>query len=243
MVFGRIAQYDAAEAAYLNARRIKVDLGNRPGEATTLIELGNLYDGMGRLEDAVRFYREAATIYADPAVGDPLNEGRARNNAANSLQKLGRLDEARREVERAIVCKQPFGHAAQPWTAFAIFSNIERDAGRPAAALEARRRVIEAYLAYRRDGGGSHEQSARNTQLVLDAISQGNTGEPAAELDQIARKPDKSKEVLAMISALQAILAGNRDRALADDPALGYDDAAEILLLLERLSALEQQRA
>ena len=80
-------------------------------------------------------------------------EGIARGNAADSLQKLGRLDEAKREVERAIVCKQPFGHAAEPWKAFAILSRIERDAGRPEAAFEARRRAIEAYLAYRRDGG------------------------------------------------------------------------------------------
>jgi len=41
-----------------------------------------------------------------------------------------------------------------------------------------------------------------------------------------------------MISTSQAILAGSRDPALADDPALDYDHAAEILLLLDRLRAL-----
>ena len=60
----RAEQYDAAETAYLNARRVYVDLGDRPKEAATLGELGNLYGAMGRHEDAVRFYREAATIYA-----------------------------------------------------------------------------------------------------------------------------------------------------------------------------------
>ena len=43
-----------------------------------------------------------------------------------------------------------------------------------------------------------------------------------------------------MFSTFQAILAGNRDPALADDPALDIDDVAEILLLLERLRDLEQ---
>ena len=55
----------------------------------------------------------------------------ARSNAANSLRKLGRLDEARREVERAIVCKQPFGHAAEPWKAF---DDPQRDRARRRAA-------------------------------------------------------------------------------------------------------------
>jgi tetratricopeptide (TPR) repeat protein len=240
LVFRDAKQYDAAETAYLNSRRIEVELGNRPGEAATLIELGNLYDDMGRFEDAVRFYREAATIYADPAVGDLLNEGRAHNNLAYSLRQLGRLDEARREVERAIVCKQPFGHAAEPWMTFDILAEIERDAGRHEAAFEARRRAIEAYLAYRRDGGESHEPGAVLVQLVLEAISQRETGEIAASLGQGARAPDTPKKRMPMILTLQAILAGNRDPALADDPALRYDDSVEILLLLERLRALQQ---
>ena len=240
VVLRMIEQYDAAETAYLNSRRIKVELGNRPDEAGTLGELGNLYDAMGRFEDAVRFYREAATIYADPAVGDLLAEGFAHNNAANSLRQLGRLDEARREVKRAIACKRPFGHVAEPWTTFAVLSDIEQDAGLPEAAFEARRRAIEAYLAYRRDGGGSHERSAQGAQLVLEAIRRRDTGELAAALDQGARAPDTPKERVPVFLTLQAILAGNRDPALADDPALDYDDAAEIILLLERLRDLER---
>lgn len=39
-----------------------------------------------------------------------------------------------------------------------------------------------------------------------------------------------------MLPKLQTILHGDRDPALADDPALDYDDAAELLLLLERLA-------
>jgi tetratricopeptide (TPR) repeat protein len=242
MVLRYAEQYDAAETAYLNARRIKVELGNRPDEASTLNQFGNLYGAMGREEDAVRFYREAATIYADPAVRDLHLEGKARSNAAHSLQKLGRLDEARREVERAIVCKQPFGHAARPWATFLILSNIERDAVRPEAALEARRRAIEAYLAYRRDGG--EDQSGRITYQLCDelltAVKAGRPAEFRAELDQLDGESDNPAYLNPVLVALRAILAGNRDPALADDPALDFDDAAEIHLLLERLRALQQ---
>lgn len=241
MAFREAGQYDEAETAYLNSRRIEVELGNRPGEASTLGELGILYNDMGRFEDAVRFYREAATIYADPAVGDLLGEGRQHNNAAESLRKLGRLDEARREVERAIVCKQPFGHAAGPWKTFSILSTIEQDAGRPFSALEARRRAIEAYLGYRRDGGESRSGgiTAQLCLGLLEAVKEGQLAEFGAAIDQLDGESDNPPYLVPVLVALRAILAGNRDPGLADDPALDYDDAAEILLLLERLNAPE----
>ncbi|MGZ3394111.1 MAG: hypothetical protein ACXWPK_08300, partial [Isosphaeraceae bacterium] len=59
-------------------------------------------------------------------------------------------------------------------------------------------------------------------------------------LDQLQARADKPAYVVALLTALRGILAGNRDPALADDPALYVDDAAEILLLLERLRTLQQ---
>jgi hypothetical protein len=41
---------------------------------------------------------------------------------------------------------------------------------------------------------------------------------------------DRSEQYL-----LLAVLNGSRDAALADDPALDYDNAAELLFLMERL--------
>jgi hypothetical protein len=38
-----------------------------------------------------------------------------------------------------------------------------------------------------------------------------------------------------LLRALQAIVAGGRDRALAEDPALSYTSAVEVLLLIEGL--------
>ena len=46
--------------------------------------------------------------------------------------------------------------------------------------------------------------------------------------------------MVAIASVYRAILGGSRDHTLADDPALSYEDAAEVLLLLERLRQLEK---
>jgi tetratricopeptide (TPR) repeat protein len=82
---------------------------------------------MSRLEDAVTFCRQAANIYVK--LQDLATEGRVRSNLANTLIKLQRYDEARRELQRAIECKQPYGHAAEPWTTWNILRNLEQATG------------------------------------------------------------------------------------------------------------------
>ncbi|MCB0293386.1 MAG: hypothetical protein KDH97_24240, partial [Calditrichaeota bacterium] len=56
-----------------------------------------------------------------------------------------------------------------------------------------------------------------------------------ALLSQLANNPQVPASLKQLIQAVVKILSGDRAISLADDPALDYDDAAEILLLLERL--------
>ncbi|HUT11910.1 MAG TPA: tetratricopeptide repeat protein, partial [Thermoguttaceae bacterium] len=233
IVHREAGQFDQAERAYRQSLAIKVQRQDTAGEASSLLELGNLYDAMGRLEEAVAFYRQAADKYVE--LGDMADEGRTRNNAADTLIKLGRHDEARREIERAIECKEPYGHAAEPWKTWGILYDLEQATGHPQAAAEARAKAVRAFLDYRRAGGENHSGlGPQLCRMVTDAIAQNQTQEGEAALTQLATRPDLPRYAKALIPALQAVLAGNRDPALADDPNLDYDDAAELLLLLER---------
>ena len=97
MVYQEAGQPEAAEDAYRKSLAIKVRLGNVAGQASTLGQLGNLYDDvLGRPEQAVAFYRQAADKYVE--LGDEANEGLVRNNLAETLRKLRRFDEARQEI-------------------------------------------------------------------------------------------------------------------------------------------------
>jgi len=230
-------QFEQAERAYRQSLAIKVQQKNLAGEAASLNELGNLYNLMGRLEDAVKCYRQAADIYV--RLQDQRNEGLVRNNLADTLIKLQRYDEARRELLRAIECDKPYGHAAQPWLTWAILCDLERATGNPQAADEARRQAIASFLAYRRDGGQSMDWGAQACAAVGQAI-QANAPDAATGLEQELaeelRQTDHPRPQ-ALIPKLQAILRGDRDPALAADPALDYDDAVELQLLLEALGA------
>jgi hypothetical protein len=163
-------------------------------------------------------------------------EGMLRNNLGTTLFQLHRLDEARQEIRRAIECKTQFGHAAAPWSTWDILAAIETDAGNPtAAAADAQRKAIACYLAYRRDGGENHAAAGRICLAVTQSLLADDAPTAVSLLQQLAAHPNASGSLGTFIRALQAIVAGSRDRSLADAPDLDYDMAAEILVLIETL--------
>jgi tetratricopeptide (TPR) repeat protein len=235
MVHEEAGQPEAAEEAYNQSLAIEVRLGDQAGQANTLVTLGNLYDDdLQRPEEAVAFYQRAAEIYGE--IGDLASEGMAHNNLADTFCKLQRLEEARQAIRRAIDCKAPFGHAALPWTSWAILANIETAAGNSAAAADARHQAIDAFLAYRRDGGENQSGAGRLALAVRQALASADPAEVASSLQQLTADSVWA-EHLPFLTALQAITAGSRDRSLADDPDLHYSQAAEVLLLIEALEA------
>jgi tetratricopeptide (TPR) repeat protein len=231
LVHQKAGQLQAAEDAYRRALVIKVQLGDTAGQANTLNQLGILYDQLGRLEEAAAFYRQAG----DRSVGNIAKDGGRRSNLADTLRKLGRLDEARQEIERAIFCAQGLGHAAEPWKIWAILSDIETDAGRLPDAQQARRQAIEAYRAYRRDGGENQDPDGRLCNTICQQVQAGQMGEAQELLRQLDAAPDLADWMPPLLPVLQAVVAGSRDPALAEAPEFSYYTAAEVLWLIERL--------
>ncbi|MGB8168680.1 MAG: CHAT domain-containing protein [Chthoniobacteraceae bacterium] len=238
MAYRDVGQTEAAGDAYRKSLEIKVRLGDLAGQASTLFELGVLCgDIPGRIEEAVALSRHAADKYTE--IGDARMEGLARNNLAVALLKLRRPVEARQELHRVIKCKTPFGHAAHPWNTWMNLSGLETEAGNAAAAAEAKGKAIACYLAYRRDGGenqsGSGHLAFRVSQLMLDGNPIGAT--------VLLRQQAPRYEAAGFgnfIRALQAIVAGRRDRTLADASDLDFAAATEILFLLETLEKAGQ---
>ena len=185
------------------------------------------------LDEAAAFYRQAADIRVE--LKDVFREGGNRNNLAHILIKLRRYDEARSELHRAIQCDKPFGHAASPWTAWQLMHELERAAGNLPAAAEARQEAISLFLAYRRAGGENQSGGGRQCAIVAEAIAQRETEAAEQLLAPLADHPEAPASLKVLTTKLLAILDGERDPVLADDPNLRYDDAAELQLLLERL--------
>jgi len=238
IVYQEAGKPEGAEDAYRKSLAIKVRIRDAAGQASTLGQLGNLYKGvLGRLEEAVTFYRQAADKYVE--LGDEAGEGRQRNNLGDALRKLHRVEEARQEVRRAIECKERLGHAGSIWNTWAILNEIEAADGKPIAAAEAKRKAIQHYLAYRRDGGENHYPDGRICLAITQALLTGDPATAASLLQQLDADPLLRAPLRRFVEALQAIVAGSRDRTLADAPDIDHTMAAEILLLIETLEARE----
>ena len=228
-------QVEAAEEAYNQSLAIQVRLGDQAGQANTLKLLGIMYvDLLQRPEEAVRFFKRAAEIHG--VTGDQGGEGQQWNNLANTLLMLQRLDEARHAIQRAIQCKEAFGHALEPWTSWALLAAIETEANNTAAAADARRQALAAFLAYRRDGGENQSGQGRLARDVGQAMIAGNSAEVTSLLQQLAADP-RAGHMLPFLTALQAITAGSHEPTVVNNPALSYEQSAEVMLLIEALKS------
>ncbi|NMF83850.1 tetratricopeptide repeat protein, partial [Nodosilinea sp. P-1105] len=189
MVHQAAGNCDAAEAAYRQSLAIRTQQGVRAGQASSLTQLGNLYDDcLNRPEEAVIFYRQAADIAVES--GDLKEEGVARNNIGKTLLKLQRYDEARREIRRAIECRQPFGAAGDIWQSFSVLHQIETATGNPAAAREAWQQARDAYLAYRQQGGYAQGDGGKLVDHVLGLLAQQQTGEVQSLFAELTNNPE-----------------------------------------------------
>jgi tetratricopeptide (TPR) repeat protein len=220
-----------AERCYLASLEIETRLGNLAGQAATLNELGSLFGGLGRLEEAADLYRRAGALYAR------LGQGRYRavtlSNLADTLRRLGRLDEARAAVQEAIRLDEPYGDAAQPWKTWAILADIERAARDPTAAALARSRAVALYRAFRDGGGSPHDGTGRLAQSLYEALARG--ADPADLAPRLPPRDRFSPSLHPFRAALEAILRGRP--ADLDDPAIGYDDAVELARLRDLIAA------
>lgn len=98
--------------------------------------------------------------------------------------------------------------------------------------------VFNVYLAYRRQGGYAQTLGGKLADQIADTVRQGQAEEIAQGLRQIAEAEDMPGWLKVVAPFLLAVLNGSRDPALADDPSLDYDDAAELLFLMERLEGM-----
>jgi tetratricopeptide (TPR) repeat protein len=233
----KAGQPDDAEEALNRSLQLSLRINDQTIQSKALNNLGILYDRYWeRCEEAAGFYRRAAEIFRD--FGDLGGEGECLNNLADALRKLHRLDEARSAIKKAIDCKHAFGHTFTPWSSLHHLAQIEAEAGNSAAAADARHQALGAFLAYRRDGGENQNISGRLALAVRQALASGDPAEAASSLQQLTAEPAWAKHV-PFLTALQAITSGSRDRSVAEDPALNFKEAAEVLLLIEALQGPE----
>jgi tetratricopeptide (TPR) repeat protein len=239
--YAGIDQHDAAEDAYQQSLSICVQIGDLRGQCGVLSSLGTLYGGpLGRPELGATYLRQAADRLGQ--LGDAIGEAGARNNLALAMRRLGRLDDARHEILRAIKCNEDAGPSSTPWIMLANLSEIEADAGDPAAAARALQKARESYLTYRQGGGETSDGDFRLAREVARGLMSGNAESPIRLLKEVSAHADLPASLRPFVAVLHSIVAGGRDPALSMLPDLFYTSSVEIQLLLEVLQKAPEAR-
>jgi len=238
-VHEEIGQFEEAEQSFQKSLAISEQQNNLLDQAKNLGRLGSYYAKIGRSDEAVTFLQRSAEKYVE--IKNMADEGRVRGNLSITLITLKRYEEARQEIQRAIECFKPYGHGVEPWRAWDKLREIELADGNQEAAAQAREQAIKLYLAFRNDGGEDQNPGARLCTLFDDAVGSQPPEEVKKHLDEVAKDPKIPVEGKLLISKLQTVLTGSREKELASDPNLNYIDAAEILFLLEKLEKRKEQ--
>jgi Tetratricopeptide repeat. len=239
-VHEEIGQFEEAEQSFQKSLAISEEQKNLLDQAKNLGRLGSFYAKVGRTDEAVTFLQRSSEKYVE--INNMADEGRVRGNLSITLITLKRYEEARQEIQRAIECFKPYGHNVEPWRAWDKLSEIELADDNQEAAAQAREQAVQLYLAFRRDGGEDHNPGARLCTLFYDAVGSQPPEEVKKHLDEVAKDPKIPEEGKLLISKLQSVLTGSREKELASDPDLDYIDAAEILFLLEKLEKRKEQK-
>lgn len=237
IVYQESGHYNQSEQAYRESLAITSQHTNLVGQSTALVGLGNLYNShFNRPEEGLAFLRQAVDI--DVTLQNLSDEGITRHNIANTLVDLKLYDEARVEIERAILCKQTQKEAGTLWNSYNILLLIEQAQGHHSAAKLAWTQAKEAYLAYRQQGGRAEYESGHIADRVFDFIQKSQLYRATAMLGNLLQVGEEPDWLLKAVLAIQAVVKGERRMVSTDEAGLDYSSAAEILFLIERLEAM-----
>ncbi|RMI00749.1 tetratricopeptide repeat protein, partial [Cellulomonas triticagri] len=138
-----LGRYDEALSHLVRAH----ESGHDPRPGQTLNRIGNVYKRLGRTDDAVRTYAEAAA--AARAGGDAVSEGRAVGNHADALRVLGRHEESFAGYDLALALAE---HVGDVLNVAVVTSNSALALEHAGRYPEARARVALARVAAERLG-------------------------------------------------------------------------------------------
>ncbi len=110
------------------------DLENVAGRARVLEKIAVLHLFQDDGEDALAAAERSLALAVGPG-GDPASAALARQARAGALRILGRYDEAREELERALALRRELGDPREEAWLLARLGRLEMDLDRPAAAL------------------------------------------------------------------------------------------------------------
>lgn len=180
------------------------ELGDRPGWARTVNNLGDAYLQAGQTKKAIEYFRRGLTLVR--IVGTVWGEGISLTNLGDAYQRLGRYEEAVDCLEKALTVLRANGNRWVEGVALDILGAVRHRLGDPGTAVG----LLERAAAVHRDVGNQHGElhtlfrlgdlhlaegrpdAARVCWDAATAVLRSFDTSPGDELRRLGRAPDGS---------------------------------------------------
>ncbi|PFX16949.1 Tetratricopeptide repeat protein 28 [Stylophora pistillata] len=133
-LFQSLRQYDKAREYQEKALAIKIETGDRKGEATSYWNLGTLFRSLGQCEKAREYLEKALAIQIE--VGDRNGEARSYGYLGALFRTLGQHKKSQECQEKALAIRIEIGNRHGEATSYANLGRLFQSLGQYGKALE-----------------------------------------------------------------------------------------------------------
>ena len=214
-------------------------VGDRTVEATTLSNIGAVYDALGEKQQALKYYNQALPI--SQAVGDRAGEATTLNNIGLVYSDLGEEQQALKYYNQALPILQAVGDRAGEATTLYNIADLERSRGNLKEALtniEASLKIIETLrkLITSEQLRASYFATVQdNYKFYIDLLMELHKNNPSSGFDG---KALQASETARARNLLDILTESRADIRTGVNPNLLQQERS----LQQQLSALEQRR-
>ncbi|MBD2101718.1 CHAT domain-containing tetratricopeptide repeat protein, partial [Leptolyngbya sp. FACHB-261] len=214
-------------------------VGDRSGEATTLNNIGLVYDSLGDKQQALSYYNQALPLRR--AVGDRSGEATTLNNIGLVYDSLGDKQQALSYYNQALPLRRAVGDRSGEATTLNNIAYVKRDQGKLSEAkaqIEAAIGIVESLRTkvISQDLRASYFASVQNYyKLYVGLLMQLHKQQPAADYDALALYASERSRARSLLELLTEARADIRQGV---DPQL----LARERSLQQRLSTIEERQ-
>jgi tetratricopeptide (TPR) repeat protein len=180
--YNSVGEYHQAIDLYKQFLAIAREIGDRDGEAISLIGLGNAYDSLGEYQQAIDFLQQSLAIAQQ--IGDRNGEANSLNNLGNVYDSLGEYQQAIDFLQQSLAIKRQIGDRNGEASSLIGLGNTYDSLGEYQQAID----FLQQSLAIKRQIGDRKGE----------AISLGNLGNAYESLGDYQQAIDLYQQSLAI---------------------------------------------
>ncbi|MEZ2230791.1 CHAT domain-containing protein, partial [Microcoleus sp.] len=178
---------------YNQALPIRREVGDRSGEATTLNNIGGVYDTISQPQEALKYYNQVLPIRRE--VGDRSGEATTLNNIGFAYKSISQPQEALKYYNQALPIIQKLRYRSEEATILSNIGAVYRDTKQPTEAIENLQQSVQITLEIRsglqRENRQKFLEGKRGSAVgLVDILIDQNQADRAFEWVNIATTAD-----------------------------------------------------